>query len=246
MNLSELICYTLPGWDPKVNPANPNREWMDNTQDKFAYRCLPLAIANAHGWEILSPCKFQAVWDGNLQKEGIKFNILPEDQHHTGGPVSIFGHGVLTFHVAGIFRTQPGWNLFVTGSPNYPKDGVLPLTAVIETDWSVFTFTINHKFTRTNNVVTYEKDEPICFLFPIPRGNLTTIEPEIKTMSEDPYLADQFKKWQTSRDAFQADVRINPKSRNESWQKHYFRGIDMDGKQPVTDHETKIRLKEFK
>jgi Family of unknown function (DUF6065) len=29
------------------------RAWMDATDQRFAYRCLPLNIANAHGWEIL-------------------------------------------------------------------------------------------------------------------------------------------------------------------------------------------------
>lgn len=245
MSECELTCYVYPGWDPKLQPASSTREWMDNTQEKFAYRCLPLAIANAHGWEILSPCKFQVVWNGNINIEAINFNIAKEDMYHTGGPCSIFGHGILTFHIAGIFRTSPGWNLFISGSPNFPKDSVYPLTSVVETDWSVFTFTMNHKIMRSNTIITYEKDEPICFIFPVPRGNLSKVEPKIKLMSEDPYLEEQFSKWQSSRDKFHADVKVNPKFGRESWQKHYFQGHNMDGKEPITDHETKLRLKSF-
>jgi hypothetical protein len=38
------------------------RGWMDATGDSFAYRCLPLAVANAHGWEILCVRGFIARW----------------------------------------------------------------------------------------------------------------------------------------------------------------------------------------
>ena len=57
---TELICYVREGWAPRVVPAAPRREWMDATTESFAYRCLPLAIANSHGWEMLSPCGFAA------------------------------------------------------------------------------------------------------------------------------------------------------------------------------------------
>ena len=60
----ELVCYLHAGWAPLIRPAPATRAWMDATPEAFAYRCLPLNIANAHGWEILSPCGFEAVWDG--------------------------------------------------------------------------------------------------------------------------------------------------------------------------------------
>ena len=44
----DFICYLYPGWDPLVRPAEATRPWMDATPESFAYRCLPLNIANAH------------------------------------------------------------------------------------------------------------------------------------------------------------------------------------------------------
>jgi len=44
---------------------------------------------------------------------------------------SHFGFGVLTFDLGCLFRTEPGYNLFVTGPLNRPKDGIAPLAAVI-------------------------------------------------------------------------------------------------------------------
>ena len=113
---------------------------MSRTRDSFAYRCLPLNIANAHGWELLCPAAFEAVWNGKTGIRGVVVTSqAPEDQR----PISHFGHGILTFHVETLFRTEPGINLWVTGPVNRPKDGIYALTGVVETDWLPFTFTMN-------------------------------------------------------------------------------------------------------
>src|SRR5206468_2641323 len=106
------------------------RGWMDRSPDSFAYRCLPLNIANAHGWEILAPCGFTAVWNGKLDIGAV--TVTADDGARAEQlPISLFGQGVLTFHIEGIFRTPPGWNLWVGGSPNRAKDGIAPLSGII-------------------------------------------------------------------------------------------------------------------
>ena len=60
----DLTCFLHPGWQPLIRPAPAKRDWMDGTPESFAYRCLPLNIANAHGWELLNPCAFDACWNG--------------------------------------------------------------------------------------------------------------------------------------------------------------------------------------
>ena len=102
---------------------------MDATDQRFAYRCLPLNIANAPGWELLCPPGFSARWDGLNHKEMIR--IKPDLGTHAP-VVSHFGHGVLTFHVPCLFRTDPGFDLFVTGPINRPKDAIAPLSGIID------------------------------------------------------------------------------------------------------------------
>lgn len=84
--------------------------------------------------------------------------------------LSHFGHAVLTFNVNALFRTEPGYDLMVTGPLNQPKDGLQPLTGVAETDWAPFTFTMNWKFTRNLTTIAFECDEPSCRIFPLKRG----------------------------------------------------------------------------
>src|ERR1700761_1713724 len=100
----DLICYLHPGWAPLIRPAPATRAWMDDTPESFAYRCLPLNIANAHGWEVLSPCGFEAIWNGAGDTGAVTIKLDPGvDPNRV--PVSLFGQGVITWHIEGLFRT---------------------------------------------------------------------------------------------------------------------------------------------
>jgi len=241
----DLICYLHPGWAPYIRPAPATRAWMDATPESFAYRCLPLNIANAHGWELLSSCGFEAVWDGGSGTEAVTIR-LDGDPPATGVPVSLFGQGILTFHVEGIVRTPPGWDLWIGGSPNRPKDAIQPLSAVVETDWSPFTFTMNWKFTRVGDPIRFEALEPFGFIFPLPRGAVEAFKPRFAPIQDEPALLGRFKDWSAARDAFQERMRENPPAiPADRWQKHYYRGVDVRGEALISDHRTKLRLAAF-
>ena len=44
--------------------ADWQRDWMDATPHRYAYRCLPLTIVNQTGWWIKNPVGFTATWRG--------------------------------------------------------------------------------------------------------------------------------------------------------------------------------------
>ena len=44
--------------------ADWQRDWMNATPHRFAYRCLPLTIVNQTGWWIRNPVGFTATWRG--------------------------------------------------------------------------------------------------------------------------------------------------------------------------------------
>jgi hypothetical protein len=218
---------------------------MTDTPESFAYRCLPLNIANAHGWEVLNPHAFDARWTGEAGVDGVQVRQEPGAPPERA-PVSLFGQGVLTFHVEGIFRTPPGWNLWVGGSPNRGKDGVYPLTGVVETDWSPFTFTMNWRFTRPNQWVRFEAMEPFCFVFPVQRGVLEAFVPKFEPLAADPATMERFKNWSSARDEFHRRMtHSRPRTPANRWQKHYYRGVDVSGRSLVADHQAKLRLHDF-
>src|ERR1700693_1317518 len=241
----ELILYLHPGWQPLMRPASAKRAWMDETPESFAYRCLPLDIANAHGWEFLNPCAFEAQWNGQPDTNAITIRVQPGGRTE-GLATSLFGQGVITFHIPGIFRTPPGWNLWISGSPNRPKDGIYPLTGVVETDWSPFTFTMNWRFPRSNPWIRFAAGEPICFVFPVQRAVLEGITPKLAPIDAEPELLKRFQDWSKARDAFHQRQAREPASvPADKWQKHYYRGVDMTERAQIDDHCTKLRLRPF-
>jgi Family of unknown function (DUF6065) len=241
----DFLCYLHEGWHPLIRPAEPTRPWMDRTPESFAYRCLPLNIANAHGWEILTPAGFEAYWRGGSSTADVV--VRPDvGMPSSSAPVSLFGQGTFTIHVQALFRTPPGWNLLAGGSPNSAKDGVAPLSGVIETDWAPYTFTMNWRFTRRNHWVRFEAGEPICFIQPAQRDALERMNPKFVPLSDNPDAARQFAAWSESRNSFQAKVAEKaPSAPTDQWQKRYYRGLDMDDKPGVLDHRAKLRLKPF-
>jgi hypothetical protein len=241
----ELICYLQPGWAPLIRPAPATRPWMDQTPEAFAYRCLPLNIANAHGWEVLNPCGFEAVWSGESDPAAISIRLDPGADPGRA-PVSLFGQGVITFHIEGLFRTPPGWNIWVGGSPNRSKDGIQALSGIVEADWSPFTFTMNWRFTRPDEWVRFEPMEPIAFFFPVERGAIEAFRPRFEPIDSDPRSREGFAAWSRARDAFHQQMRHNaPATGSEKWQKHYYRGVDVDGRAWIDDHQAKLRLAPF-
>ena len=241
----DLTCYVYPRWAPRLRPAARERDWMEAAPERFAYRCLPLAIANAHGWELLGHTGFAARWNGGAGADAVEI-VLDSGADPAKAPVSLFGLGTLTFHVEGLFRTPPGWNLWVGGPPNAAKHGIAPLSGVIETDWSPYSFTVNWRFTRPGEWVRFEADEPIAFFFPVERDLIDRVRPTIRPIDDDPELRAAFESWSRSRDAFQAAVAADPpQSPADKWQKLYYRGLMPDGSEAAVDHCAKLRAPPF-
>lgn len=239
-----LICYPTSGEPPRLIPAPLERDWMERTDSGFAYRCLPLNIANAHGWLILNTSPFTAHWDGNAGIDAITVQPMSFDDPVLGQ--SHFGSGVLTFHVNALFRTEPGYDLLVTGPFNQLKDAIQPLTGIVETDWSPFTFTMNWKFTRKSTTVAFERNEPFCMIFPLQRGTIEQIKPEFRNMAADQEVRETYEAWTQSRQAFNEGLKVKgSKAEAEKWQKDYFRGTGRYGAPPA-NHRTRLRVKPFR
>lgn len=237
-----LICYTLHDQKPLIRPAPVERDWMDRSPEAFAYRCLPLDIANAHGWEVLCPAGFEAAWDGGTAADAI--TIAADAPPHLL-PVSHFGSGVLTFHLHGLFRTEPAVQLWVAGSPNRIKDGIQPLAAVVETDWAPYTFTMNWRFTRPGRV-RFEQGEPFCFFFPLRIDLIEQVRPVFMPIEQDAATAAAYRAWVAARNGFNAALQEEGSAaRAEKWQKGYFRGRMPDGAAGGAGHRTRLRLASF-
>jgi LPS sulfotransferase NodH len=223
------------GWD--WSPAPPQRDWMDATQQKFAYRCLPLTIANQTGWWFRNPVDFTATWHG----ESVEFAFDSEPEIWSPLINDQFGHGIITWNTPLLFRTRPaGSRLLVCGPVNHFKHGVQPMTAIIESDWATSSFTMNWKITAANTTVRFKAGEPLFQIVPIsvnPCAEFEGSSVSYKKLADDPEVAAAYAAWSASRTRFHT-MKESGEIKSDQWQKDYFRGES--GAEKAAGHTTKV------
>lgn len=218
----------------RVEPASLERDWMEISHDKFAYRCLPLNIANQHGWAVYPNDDVIVKWNGGISIQDIQF------LSHGKVAASVFGYGILTFHLDFLVRTPPEYNLFITGAPNHFVRGIQPLTGIFESNWAPYSFTMNWKIDKgyANKNIIFTPEDPICFFFPIQKDYIEDFE-----LTESKF-EDQEKEYQDEYNLFYESRRSFIDKGEGGWQKNYFQGkFPSGGKCPYANHKTKIRLK---
>ena len=215
---------------------------MNATRDRLAYRCPPLSTANTHGWEILNPVAFYAIWNGGDDRSDIA--IYHEQSDEEPLAKSGFGCGTLTFPVRGLIRTEPGYDLYVSGPVNRPKPHLHAMAGIVESDWYWQEFSVTWMFTRPNELVRFEKGEPFGAFFPIQRGLIETFEPRFRKPDHDPV------EWAGYRERMDAQLRWNEAAMHEPgsteneqlWHRNYVRGPAEPVKPP---HRIRTKLKPF-
>jgi hypothetical protein len=238
----KITFYALTPIAPLPRPAAPTRDWMDATPDRHAYRCLPLAIANAHGWDIAAPCAFEVSWNGGPAAADLTVRPLEEFPHFEHFARSHFSSGIVTLHIGYLVRTDPGWHTIACGPLNEPKDGIAALTGVVETDWLPYPFTMNWRMTRPGSV-RFDKGESVCTVFPIRAHALAKASAEIRDIADDPELRAEMEAWAAHRGAFMEKFRAGDAATlKEAWQRLYFKGRYADGAPAEREHASKLRV----
>jgi hypothetical protein len=224
----------------QVEPADFKRDWMDAYPHNFAYRCLPLKIANESGWVVKSPIDFKITYlNDEIPKDSIFVEIDEKDSFYRKYILSHFGRGVLTFSLPYLFQTPEPWSLWVRGYPNHYKENVSFLEGVVETYWLQSTFTYNIRLVEKNKPVQFKKGEPLFFFTLVNLKDLQNSKIKTSLISEDKELKDSYDKWNASRAAFLARKDRTP----DEWQKDYFLGKKTDGTTQCP-HLTSMKLNE--
>ncbi len=235
------------GWE--FSWASWRREWMDTTPSKYAYRCLPLTMANQTGWWVRNPVGFWATWNGNRAPDTIQFQFDTAEDDWKSVITSQFGQGIITWSTPFLFRTKPiGSRLLVMGPANHFKQNLHALTAILESDWISMSFTMNWKILVPNEPVRFDVGEPLLQAIPLAGnlcGDLESADVTYQRLQDDPDVHASYVKWSAERQQFFAQKAAG-EVRPDSWQKDYFRGQDALGREGSPTHMTKIATPEIK
>ena len=80
-------------------------------------------------------------------------------------------------------------------------------------------------------------------MFPVERAAIEAFTPRFEPLDADPATRARFEALESrARDSFQAKVRESPPATPaDRWQKHYYRGVDVEGVSLVRDHRAEAR-----
>lgn len=223
----------------KIVPSKPKRKWMDDTVDKYAYRCLPMSIVNQSSWDVLCPSSVKATWNGGTSVSDLKIEYLERNSFQFAK--SEFGYGVLTFHTDFVLTTENSDCVYCKGPANLHKKNIQPLEGIIETFWLPFTFTMNWKFEEPGEIF-FEKDEIMFSFFPIDLNYIESFDVIKRPMKVDSSLAVKYETYSSSR----TDHINVGNTEGESWQKYYMKGVCPFSNKKAKGHKSKINLKDFK
>jgi Family of unknown function (DUF6065)/Cupin-like domain len=230
------------GWD--WGWAEYQRSWMDATPNRFAYRCLPLTIANQTGLWINNPVGFTATWRGSESPGSIDFEFHAAPELWTNWITNLFGSGIITWNTPFLFRTKPvGSRLMIAGPANYFKDNAHPLTAIIESDWISMSFTMNWKIMRPRDPIRFEVGEPLFQAIPLFNNACLDLEGAsvcYRKLDDDPEIARSYREWDRSRSQFQQQSKAG-EIKPDAWQRDYFLGRDASGRPMAPVHMTKVK-----
>lgn len=248
----KITAYRLTTDPLDLIPAKKKREWMDNTIHKFAYRCLPLSIANSTGWLLVTKHPCVVNWNGGTDIKDLSVHI---DADTSEFAASNFGNGIVTFQPGYLFKTSPGWDMYVTGPPNEFIDFMQPLTGIVETNWLNSTFTMNWQLVK-KGYFTIPAGTPICQILPIPHYDDIEFDVTERSITDDIEVFNEFAHWSMKRAKKIADLHssvtenksvgsIDLNDPNTHWDKDYMKGLDMKGKKQY-NHTTNIKFPKFK
>jgi len=152
----QIDIYPHTGNEPEIKPGTRFREWMS----PYSYKCLPLAAANMFGWDILAPCRIEAIWNGEQDRDSVVIiDGAPLVEAH-------FGLGTLTLQAAHTWKTPPGVSLLVMPVPNGRWTGAQCMSAVLETDRLDYPWFVTMRIMQPGRVII-EQADPIARVVPV-------------------------------------------------------------------------------
>lgn len=173
---------------------------------RFSNRCLPLRIANGIGWFVVNPKDVTVEWDGT--------KLMSSDPSHAK---LHFGERIVTFDQGHIFRTDPGWGIWVKGVPNTESGPLQNLEAIIETDQLPYPFAINFRFAAPGKI-RLRKGAVLAQLVPYPLASVASAKLMIADCKDEPLLDQARKRWVAAREACSGT--------KQPWHGYYAKGVD--------------------
>jgi hypothetical protein len=222
--------YRERNFNSNFYPLSVKRDWMDDTFDKHAYRCLPVSIANTLGWTFSYPSDISFIWDGDPSSEDGHVKILSGEEY-------VFtnrANATISFNSGLTFQTEENVSLLMMPVPNQFIEGVQGFTTIISTSVLKPPIPYAWKITKANEVITIPANTPIVSIIPIGLTNIqdTEVHLHIENFPHEHYAK--------LSDYGRVSGEI---SRERSWTNFYRDAVDHEGNKQGNHELKSLKLK---
>ena len=163
--------YKHPDYDTRFFTLKPNRDWMDSSVDKQAYKCLPVTLANCLGWSFSLPEDISFILHSSTDTVEILSGHKYSSIDRTNGTISF---------ISGLtIQTDTPTSLLIMPVPNQFIDGVVPFTSIVNTSVLKAPLPSAWKITRYDQNITIKSGTPIAAILPISLTGLQDVVFEI-------------------------------------------------------------------
>ena len=181
-----------------IEQTKINRDWMNNTENKHAYKCFPISQANTIGWSISFNEDIEFIWDGISDTTPNHIEILKS-------PFNVCstsrGNATISFYTGLFLETDENTSILSIVPPNYFIEGATPFTSIMSTSFYDEALPVAWKVTRANEKIIIPARTPIITIIPISLGKLSDIEIDLYDKN------------------FTIERQEDIKKRNEEWKK---------------------------
>ena len=120
------------GHPVKIEQTRIQRDWMDVTDNKHAYKCFPVSQANTIGWSVSFLHDIEFIWDGISDTSDSHVTILKDEGNVA---YTTRANATISFESGLYFKTEQDMSILSISPPNYFIDGASAFTSIISTSF---------------------------------------------------------------------------------------------------------------
>lgn len=181
--MNTIDAYITKGHRVKIEQTLVQRDWMDATADRHAYKCFPVSLANSIGWSISFLDDIEFVWDGILDTTPDHVKVIRSGPNVCD---TNRGNGTISFNSEIMFKTNENMSIVSIVPPNYFIDGAVPFTSIISTSFFPHGYPVAWRITKPNQNIIIPAGTPVATLIPISLGGLSQIELNLYEKEDNP------------------------------------------------------------
>jgi hypothetical protein len=213
-----------------IKPLSVQRDWMDNTHNRHAYRCFPVSLANMLGWTISFPEDIEFVWNGISDSLSSHVTILKGHEYVSTNR----GNATISFNTGLTVRTDSNLSFLMMPVPNQFIDGAQSFTSIVSTSVLKAELPCAWHITKCDDPILIPKNTPISAFIPISIKDIESYEVNLYSANFD-----------QSHYKFMEEYGnvANEKVQSGEWSDFYRNAVDHNGN-TIGEHEVKkITLK---